>query len=671
MAYVRNPVVYVPDLTNGRPIVDGKVYLLTSGTIPPMHDSTIDPLDLLTVTFVNEAGSTVEQPQPLYTSKGGCLYGNFPDAARQFMIAPQAYVFAAYNRIGELQYSAETSVSDYVETDALAAADSTVLVGGVDAGQLGQDFYLKKLFVPLLESNTAIQNSTILQSKIDEARSLYVGGSFGGGGRILQIPAGNFDFEGVEIKQGVSIEGAGIGRTVLSLFGDNKTGFYNKSTISGSFVDQVTYGRLSDMTIVPKVPATAVGQVMIDAIGFSRYTFENLYVAWCSGVVGIRATGGVLAGSGGPAQWYNTFKNIFVERPASFPAGGTGWLLGESDLAFEQITTWAIIGGRTSGSGSSAFGINIQGANTVAFILHTIEGCNVKIGGDSGRITRGVSFYPMYLEGSNNLTITANASGTAIFGDFITSYTFTDNSTSTQRHSNGSFKSNIVSAGSGVWDVVMENGASKRPKFRSLNTVPAFDLINSAGTDLSFNNGSASSASNSFFRLLRNNFADVLFSVGTGQITAGTDGAVNLGAASLRFNTVYAATGAINTSDERFKTKLLAIEDAEKLAAIEIKSNIKKYKMRDAVDAKGGDARTHFGVGAQTVMMIMEKNGLNPRDYAFFCHDSWDDIYEDVERVIDDKGNEIEPARKILRQSAGDRYGIRYDELSMFILSAI
>ena len=134
MAYVRNPVVYVPDLTNGRPIVDGKVYLLTSGTIPPMHDSTIDPLDLLTVTFVNEAGNTVEQPQPLYTSKGGCLYGNFPDAARQFMIAPQAYVFAAYNRIGELQYSAETSASDYVETDALAAANSTVLVGGVEAG---------------------------------------------------------------------------------------------------------------------------------------------------------------------------------------------------------------------------------------------------------------------------------------------------------------------------------------------------------------------------------------------------------------------------------------------------------------------------------------------------------------------------------------------------------
>ena len=137
MAFVRNPVVYVPDLTNGRPIVDGKVYILTAGTVPPMHDSAIDPLDLVTVSYYNEANNLVEQPQPLYTSKGGCLYGNYPDAARQFIISPQAYVFAVYNRIGQLEYSAETTASDYVETNALAAANSTALVGGVEAGDVG------------------------------------------------------------------------------------------------------------------------------------------------------------------------------------------------------------------------------------------------------------------------------------------------------------------------------------------------------------------------------------------------------------------------------------------------------------------------------------------------------------------------------------------------------
>lgn len=135
MAFVRNPVVYVPDLTNGRPIVDGKVYILTAGTVPPMHDSAIDPLDLVTVSYYNEANNLVTQPQPLYTSKGGCLYGNYPDAARQFIISPQAYVFAAYNSIGQLEYSAETTASDYVETNSLAAANSTVSIAGQPASK--------------------------------------------------------------------------------------------------------------------------------------------------------------------------------------------------------------------------------------------------------------------------------------------------------------------------------------------------------------------------------------------------------------------------------------------------------------------------------------------------------------------------------------------------------
>lgn len=134
MAFVRNPVVYVPDLTNGRPIVDGKVYLLTAGTVPPTQDSAINPADLLTVSYVNEAGNTITQPQPLYTSKGGCLYGSFPEEAAQYSVSNNSFVFAAYDKRGRLQYSAETTASDYIETDALAASDSTVLVGGVEAG---------------------------------------------------------------------------------------------------------------------------------------------------------------------------------------------------------------------------------------------------------------------------------------------------------------------------------------------------------------------------------------------------------------------------------------------------------------------------------------------------------------------------------------------------------
>lgn len=133
MPFIRNPIVYVPDLTNGRPIVDGRVYILKAGTIAPMHDSLIDNADKVVITYQNEAGNYIEQPQPLYTSKGGCLYGDYPESARQFISAENAFVFAVYNRIGQLEYSSETFASDYVESAELAASNSTQLVGGVEA----------------------------------------------------------------------------------------------------------------------------------------------------------------------------------------------------------------------------------------------------------------------------------------------------------------------------------------------------------------------------------------------------------------------------------------------------------------------------------------------------------------------------------------------------------
>ncbi len=139
------------------------------------------------------------------------------------------------------------------------------------------------------------------------------------------------------------------------------------------------------------------------------------------------------------------------------------------------------------------------------------------------------------------------------------------------------------------------------------------------------------------------------------------DSTNTLGRAANRWSTVYAGTGAINTSDERHKVFLDPVE-AEKAAAIRIKASIRKYKFTDAIEFKGDGARIHFGVGAQTVKEILEDEGLNPFDYAFLCYDAWDATPE----VLDEEGNITVEA-----QPAGDRYGIRYDELAMFILNAI
>ena len=53
---------------------------------------------------------------------------------------------------------------------------------------------------------------------------------------------------------------------------------------------------------------------------------------------------------------------------------------------------------------------------------------------------------------------------------------------------------------------------------------------------------------------------------------------------------------------------------------------------------------------AQQVAEAFKIVGLNPDDYALFCYDEWE-ASEGVE--------------------AGNRYGIRYDELLAFVISAL
>jgi hypothetical protein len=137
----------------------------------------------------------------------------------------------------------------------------------------------------------------------------------------------------------------------------------------------------------------------------------------------------------------------------------------------------------------------------------------------------------------------------------------------------------------------------------------------------------------------------------------GNDGVPNLGQAGNRWGTVYAAVGTINTSDERDKTELLELSEVEKLVALELKQSIRKYKFTDAVDKKGDAARIHVGIGAQTAIDIFASHGLDAFDYSMICWDEWDDLYN-------------KEGDKLLTK-AGNRYGVRYDELLAFIIAAI
>lgn len=172
------------------------------------------------------------------------------------------------------------------------------------------------------------------------------------------------------------------------------------------------------------------------------------------------------------------------------------------------------------------------------------------------------------------------------------------------------------------------------------------------------------------------------------HILPSSDNSINLGSASLRFGTVYAGTGAINTSDAREKTSIVQFTENEINASIHFAQEIGTYQFLDSIETKGESARVHVGMTVQRAIEIMEAHGLDPFRYGFICFDEWQDEYIehsaeyeqiDIPAVLDEDGNEIEPARyeqgNIIKeawqeqtQKAGSRFGFRTDQLLMFII---
>jgi hypothetical protein len=141
-----------------------------------------------------------------------------------------------------------------------------------------------------------------------------------------------------------------------------------------------------------------------------------------------------------------------------------------------------------------------------------------------------------------------------------------------------------------------------------------------------------------------------------------TDNAVSLGTSGLRWSVVYAATGTINTSDGRTKQQVRSLSEAEHAVAVQCKSLLRAFKFNDAVEVKGDAARWHFGIVAQDIAAAFEAEGLDAHDYGLFCYDEW----EASDAILDDEGNVIAAAVE-----AGNRYGVRYEELLAFIIAAI
>lgn len=211
--------------------------------------------------------------------------------------------------------------------------------------------------------------------------------------------------------------------------------------------------------------------------------------------------------------------------------------------------------------------------------------------------------------------------------------------------------------------------------------------------------------------LLANNVARVVVETG-GTVRPGGDGGQNLGAASFRWGTVFASTGTINTSDAREKHWRGAPEDAAIRAANRIMGELGFFQWEDSVAEKGEDgARIHFGVRAQQVIRIMIEEGLEDDQkldfapgkfiapkacpsfrHAFLCFDTWEDAFEEEiaegevpvaepTGVLGENGEpllrtvtrlERRPTGKMIQtRKAGNRFGLRMDQLTMFLLAAL
>lgn len=100
------------------------------------------------------------------------------------------------------------------------------------------------------------------------------------------------------------------------------------------------------------------------------------------------------------------------------------------------------------------------------------------------------------------------------------------------------------------------------------------------------------------------------------------DNVHNLGSGSLRFGTLFAGTGTINTSDAAEKTDLAPLSPALRRAVRRVMREVGVFQWRAAVAQKGeANARLHVGTTAQAVRDAFAAEGLDPARFALFCAD--------------------------------------------------
>ncbi|HHQ9429997.1 TPA: tail fiber domain-containing protein, partial [Klebsiella variicola] len=182
-----------------------------------------------------------------------------------------------------------------------------------------------------------------------------------------------------------------------------------------------------------------------------------------------------------------------------------------------------------------------------------------------------------------------------------------------------------------------------------------------------------------------------------GNTYPNADGTYSLGTPSGRWSQVFASNSVIGTSDETHKTRPRADTPAETDAYYEIGQLPGVWQWLEKYMVEGDGARLHSGPTVQAAIAVMDKYGLDWREYSAFCYDEWDaqdaiiEAWDDEWEVkpgtpaeLDEEGNVVVEAapetRTLIRaagsnviqeaREAGSVYAFRKEELLFWISRA-
>jgi len=146
-----------------------------------------------------------------------------------------------------------------------------------------------------------------------------------------------------------------------------------------------------------------------------------------------------------------------------------------------------------------------------------------------------------------------------------------------------------------------------------------------------------------------------------------SDNSVDFGSYNARWKIGRFASGTTTLSDRNEKRDIEELNEAELRVATTCKGLLRKYRMIEAYETKGDDARIHFGIIAQDLNDAFTAEGLDAHRYAMFMEDTWYDIgdgvaYPSLDDISEeDRENAVEKTK----------LGVRYEQVLAFIIAAI